>query len=357
MTPMRVRLIYFGQKPLLLSSTSPMSGTHRSAVTLARLLAEEGHSVVLAGNVASGEVSDSSKRVELHVCSATDLPLDHSVDVDIVVSGSERSFSDLKQVGLRGCVYWMQNPYRPQMVRPYLDYGLIKMMACVSRWHAKQYPRSYPIQVIDNIVGTNDLRCRPLVTSTAQRLVFVGAAVAGKGVDVLVRAWLSCERPPAATLAIVGGPDLYGQDPMRHEWYQREVATPAREDESIELLGSLDRDSLIAALVAGRVAIVNPKSYGSPETFCNAAAEAALVGRPLIGGAHGVLRELFVAMRSCIAVRSEADLARALEQTLTLSPDAVISAQRAIHADAHVRYDDERSLLGWRLLLMRCMNQ
>ncbi len=175
------------------------------------------------------------------------------------------------------------------------------------------------------------------------RALSVGRLVERKGIDTVVRALVEASD---VELVVAGGPPAaeLGSDPeaVRLRGLAQDLGVADR----VELVGSLTRDEVRAAMQAADVVVCDPWY----EPFGIVPIEAAACGRPVIGSAVGGLLDSVVHERTGLLVppRDPAALAAALSR---ISADPALG--EALGSAGRVRAE---RLYGWSVVARRTVH-
>jgi glycosyltransferase involved in cell wall biosynthesis len=162
-------------------------------------------------------------------------------------------------------------------------------------------------------------------------VLFVGRFDRVKGGDIVVRAFRQViEIVPAARLCFVGRDRGYIDDSGRRfhldTWLQRELPDPAHR-ERVEYLGFRPQKCIDALRLRAGVVVVASRY----ETFCNAVAEALVVGAPVVATRVGGIPEIVEDSRTGILVAPGDPLALA-EGVVRLLRDRHLAAELGANA-------------------------
>jgi glycosyltransferase involved in cell wall biosynthesis len=337
--------LYLGPEPISCDPDAPASGTHRSATNLVLHLASRGVEIGLAGR---WDLSGMDGALPVR-------PVTDWADANPLVLVAA-SASALAAVGDSGAsaICWLQNPYRYSGLRASVEAGTVQSIVVPSRWHADVYVESaVPVRVAANLVYPPGFRC-PITEpdDTERSFLYVGALVPDKGLADLLAAWGVVEPLcPRADLRIAGSPQLHAAHLVDSGWIA-EVERAVEAYPRARFLGALGLAELSTAIADCTAVVVNPKAHGSPETFCNAAAESLVNGRPFVGGYHGALPELVVTpvLRSLL-VRSTSELARVLVRLGSVGTRELARLRHHAYAAGARHRDAEATILSWLYLL------
>jgi glycosyltransferase involved in cell wall biosynthesis len=246
-------------------------------------------------------------------------------------------------------IFWLHNNLASDVLDSAFRLGLARAVS-VSRAAASVYDQYPWWRQIDAV----PYALRHAVPSPrrsevpAKRVVFIGAPCEAKGFHHLLAAWpLVVKAQPGARLHVFGSMGLHtGQATlsrtgvMTAEFEQRFwepcLASLGGSFGSITLHGSVTREVLYDELSLARVAVVNPNTSGSTETFCLSAVEAQACGVPVVGGGADALRETVSDGRSGLLVKTQAkeELARCICSVLG---DDAAWRRLSIGAEAHAQ--------------------
>lgn len=172
------------------------------------------------------------------------------------------------------------------------------------------------------------------------RALSVGRLVERKGIDTVVRALVDA---PDVELVVAGGPPAAELGGDAEAVRLRGLAADLGVHDRVELVGSLTRDEVRAAMQAADVVVCDPWY----EPFGIVPIEAAACGRPVVGSAVGGLLDSVVHERTGLLVppRDPQALAQAL---LRLAADPALG--EALGAAGRVRAE---RLYGWSAVAER----
>jgi hypothetical protein len=284
----------------LLIGEESCSGTIGSFVRGAQLLSLQGHAVTLSGSILSGAEGISFAEHSDVDPAAFDLIVAHQShwkeDVEVFTFGNAM---------LPKTILWLQNQGKWQSVSSFWKHGGISIV-CPTLFHANLY-RALPgfhkrANAVYNSfcpVFTSD----ESVTPQPGRILFVGAITPSKGFLEVMSTWKElATRGVDIELVIAGSIGLH-TGAGGGEARPIGVADPKFEIEAIapwlaslperyqpRFLGALAPVQLREEMLKSEAILVNP-SWHSYETFCVAAVEAQVCGRPVFSVARGGLNE------------------------------------------------------------------
>lgn len=226
----------------------------------------------------------------------------------------------------------------PKILTKELD-GIICVSSAQAEMLAQGGFESSKIRVIPNGADQKLFHADKSVARDLNKIVFVGALVSHKGIDILINAFLqSAHLNPNATLDIYGSSSLWGQAPLFDE---KEISDRFPQ---VRFFGARPQEEIARAFQTAGMCVIPSRWF---DCFPLTAVEAQVSGCPVVAFDVGGVREAFVDGKSGILIPevSEEALVSVIQNLLT-HPEKLSEMSKAAEAFGAERFDWNKTAAG-----------
>jgi glycosyltransferase involved in cell wall biosynthesis len=358
----------FGPADFFENGSLALSGTNSANLLLAQALTERGHSV---GILLRGWDTRYEGIAFHHFKTSDDvaaIAADYGSPCVVINS------SNIEPLPLELCqmarfpgkrILWDQIFYKGEFIRSFRQHKLSHFVQV--SYYQREFFRSCSTFRATSLIY--NLASRSLFAQRSRDIdfdcvLFVGALIPQKGFDALVAAWPHVVREnPQARLVVAGSSALHFHQEARGPLglsstnYEAKVLQPflswcRHSGAKVDFLGSVSRADLVVLQLHAACCVVNPRARSTGESFCSAAAEAQLIGIPVVSTGPSVLNETTLPRDGSLLVQEDSpqNLANAI---LSLMRNPKMNVQMGTNARVTALQKFDRSIIidAWSELI------
>jgi glycosyltransferase involved in cell wall biosynthesis len=309
---------YIDTKPLkrdwsLTTGDNSLSGTDTMIISTALALSERGRTVTLyaTSHPQAPRPPKNNLAIEIVSSLAEAYARSSAAQTGKLVFATKSTDEELKLItGERArtnLIGWAHNSPSKPWLRLVGNCANLEILIAVSNhqaktWmHRKIYDRTI---VIPNFIESCHAEEGRPTQDREKTILYIGALRPSKGFHHLSAVWPEIHAlHPEWSLAVAGSSGLYtgetklGPAGLSEPAYENEILHPLggtierAQSLNVTFLGSIPKNNLHERIQKCAIAVVNPNTSGSVETFCMSAVESNLLYTPVIAGAAGALPE------------------------------------------------------------------
>jgi glycosyltransferase involved in cell wall biosynthesis/thioredoxin-like negative regulator of GroEL len=294
---MTVKRFLFFHKDHPLSVTGCNSGAENATLWLAKTLARLGHEVILAGIIPEGTHNSSGIRfvdigINFDTSIAFKLLTEEQKNYHLISACRALPILESRNDSLclsRGFIAHDPSSaatgIKPEILSEVCDY-----MICVSEAQKKLFieagANNEKIHVIPNGADLDLFKAAQPEDRNPNKLIFVGALVAHKGIDILLQAFYNIShKHPNAELHVLGSSKLWGQEPFINE------QAIAAQIKNVKFHGAVNQEQVANEFRTAAACIIPSRWFDS---FPLTAVESLVTGCPVIAFDVGGIKEAVI---------------------------------------------------------------